>query len=165
MYFTHCRNPGEIKSLYRNLAKQHHPDLGGDTATMQQINAAYHDALNGMHGYTAVGTDGKEHTYKYDSDIEQAIIDKVVELLKLGQANLKIEVVGLWVWVSGSRRDQKDLLNKNGAGMKWHGKRQRWYWKPYGGPTRYNPSASFGDLRRIYGSKSYQYEDSAVATA
>jgi hypothetical protein len=124
---------------------------------MQQINAAYHDALNGMHGYTSVGTDGKEHTYKYNEATEQAIMDKVVELLKLGQANLKIEVVGLWVWVSGSRKDQKDLLNKNGAKMKWHSKRQRWYWKPYKSYTRYNPDASFGDLQRIYGSKKFQH--------
>jgi hypothetical protein len=132
---------------------------------MQQINAAYHDALNGMHGYTSLGTDGKEHTYKYNSDVEQAIMDKVVELLKLGQANLEIEVVGLWVWVSGSRKDQKDLLNRNGAGLKWHSKRMRWYWKPYGGRTRYNPNASFQTLRQTYGSKKFQHEDSAVATA
>lgn len=26
---------------YRTLAKQHHPDHGGDTKTMQQVNAAY----------------------------------------------------------------------------------------------------------------------------
>lgn len=31
----------EIKSAFRKLAKQHHPDLGGDQAKFQQINEAY----------------------------------------------------------------------------------------------------------------------------
>lgn len=31
----------EIQSAYRTLAKQIHPDMAGDTAAMQQLNAAY----------------------------------------------------------------------------------------------------------------------------
>ena len=31
----------ELKQEYRKLAKKHHPDLGGDTTTMQEINAEY----------------------------------------------------------------------------------------------------------------------------
>jgi DnaJ-domain-containing protein 1 len=31
----------EIKSAYRALARKHHPDAGGDTAKIQEINAAY----------------------------------------------------------------------------------------------------------------------------
>ena len=34
-------SPTEIKSKYRALAKQHHPDTGGDQATFQNISAAY----------------------------------------------------------------------------------------------------------------------------
>ncbi|MCK9568705.1 hypothetical protein M0R72_07180 [Candidatus Pacearchaeota archaeon] len=30
-----------IQAGYRALANQHHPDKGGDTRTMQQVNAAY----------------------------------------------------------------------------------------------------------------------------
>jgi len=33
--------PEEVKSAFRKLAKQHHPDVGGDQAKFQQINEAY----------------------------------------------------------------------------------------------------------------------------
>jgi hypothetical protein len=32
----------EIERLYKRLAKQHHPDRGGDTEEMKSINEAYH---------------------------------------------------------------------------------------------------------------------------
>ncbi len=32
---------GEIRSAFRRLARKHHPDKGGDTAHMAEINAAY----------------------------------------------------------------------------------------------------------------------------
>ena len=31
----------ELKAMYRKLAMMHHPDRGGNTATMQQINAEH----------------------------------------------------------------------------------------------------------------------------
>jgi len=33
--------PPELKRRWQELARQHHPDLGGDTGAMQEINAAY----------------------------------------------------------------------------------------------------------------------------
>src|SRR5215207_7797316 len=41
IYFSDCTTQGEAKTKYRELVKQHHPDAGGDTATMQEINAEY----------------------------------------------------------------------------------------------------------------------------
>ncbi len=31
----------DIRNQYRFLAKKHHPDIGGDTEKMEQLNAAY----------------------------------------------------------------------------------------------------------------------------
>lgn len=38
--------PDEIKSAFRKLAKQHHPDLGGSKDKFQQINDAYNTLSN-----------------------------------------------------------------------------------------------------------------------
>ena len=40
-YFSGMSTVGQVKSEYRKLAKLNHPDLGGVTAVMQAINAAY----------------------------------------------------------------------------------------------------------------------------
>ena len=40
-YFTNCSTLDELKKEYRRLAQLFHPDCGGDTATMQRINADY----------------------------------------------------------------------------------------------------------------------------
>ena len=40
-YFYNYKTLEEVKATYKQLAKQDHPDLGGDTATMQTINTEY----------------------------------------------------------------------------------------------------------------------------
>lgn len=40
-YFVNCKTLDELKKVYKHLAQKHHPDVGGDTATMQAINAEY----------------------------------------------------------------------------------------------------------------------------
>lgn len=37
-YFAGCNTAEEVEARYRELAREHHPDLGGDTATMADIN-------------------------------------------------------------------------------------------------------------------------------
>ncbi len=44
-YFTNCKTLDELKKEYRRLAMIHHPDVGGDTATMQAINAEFDAAF------------------------------------------------------------------------------------------------------------------------
>ena len=40
-YFKNCQSFEEAKAMYKKLARENHPDLGGDTATMQEINAEW----------------------------------------------------------------------------------------------------------------------------
>ena len=43
-YFENVKTLDELKKQYRRLAMKYHPDMGGSTEAMQQINAE-HDAL------------------------------------------------------------------------------------------------------------------------
>jgi hypothetical protein len=40
-WLVNAKNLEELKTLYYSLARRHHPDVGGDTEIMQQINAEY----------------------------------------------------------------------------------------------------------------------------
>lgn len=42
-YFTNCRTLDDLKKEFRKLCMIHHPDRGGDTATMAAINAEYEE--------------------------------------------------------------------------------------------------------------------------
>jgi hypothetical protein len=124
-WFAGCHTVEEVKSLYRTLAKQHHPDRGGDTQTMQDINAAYHAALSRMDGQKH--NDGeREYTYQYNQQREQAAMDKIAELLRI-RGTFDVYLIGTWVWVTGDTKPIKDELKK--AGCQWHSKRSCWYWR------------------------------------
>lgn len=41
MWFDNCKTITEVDQLYRALAKENHPDRGGDTETMADINTEY----------------------------------------------------------------------------------------------------------------------------
>ena len=40
-YFNDCKTHEEAKVKYRKLCKEHHPDIGGNTETMAEINKQY----------------------------------------------------------------------------------------------------------------------------
>jgi len=40
-YFQNIRSLADLKKEYRRLALEHHPDKGGDTAIMQQVNTEF----------------------------------------------------------------------------------------------------------------------------
>lgn len=132
----------EIKRTYRDLARQHHPDLGGDAEVMKAVNAQYLAALEGQNGVEADG-----RTYKYNQKLEREIMDKIAELMKL--PGLDISLIGLWIWVQGDTKPVKEELK--GLGCRWHSGRVCWYWKPAGfGRSRSNPG-SLDELAAKYG--------------
>ena len=44
-FFTDCRSLEEVKRKYKELAMKFHPDKGGSTEIMQQINSEYKNVL------------------------------------------------------------------------------------------------------------------------
>jgi len=147
--FTGCRTPQDVKNLYRKLAFKYHPDRGGDNDTMKRVNAMYHKALESLHGFTTKGSDGRDHTYYYNQKVEQAVLDKVEQLLSLNLTGCTVEIIGTWVWVSGKTKPHQDSLNT--AKCLWHNERQMWFWHGPRYKSKYNKRVSMNDLRHAYG--------------
>lgn len=43
-YFSGCKTPDDVRRRFRELAKVHHPDVGGSTETFVAVMAALEDA-------------------------------------------------------------------------------------------------------------------------
>jgi len=129
-FFSGFETVETVKAEYRRLAKVHHPDHGGDEMTMKRLNSEYESALKNLHGSKSTGSDGKQHTYWYDEEVEAELMAKIYDLLKLKMEGVEIALIGKWIWVQGNTRPYSAKLNKStGIGMKWCGERQCWYWR------------------------------------
>lgn len=148
-YFADCRTSDEIKKRYRQLAFEHHPDRGGDTATMQAINTQYTRAMaEASRGEQPGKTDAE---YADLADIAEAIRHAIEQIIHLD--GLEIELCGSWVWVSSNTYANKDALKA--AGYKFAGKKKEWF---FAGVPSSNRGGEFtkDDIRTRYGSERVQ---------
>ena len=143
-YFDSCHTLDELKTEYRRLARIHHPDVGGDVATMQEINRQYEAAFNQLKNGAAA--DGEKQTSETAGEFI-AIINALVRL-----RGITVELCGSWLWISGDTRPVKDDLKA--AGCKWAAKKSMWYWHPSdAAPIRRHRSTSMAEIRGKYGSR------------
>ncbi|SDE65289.1 hypothetical protein SAMN05216464_108102 [Mucilaginibacter pineti] len=145
-WFKECRTLDEVKALYKKLAKQYHPDLGGDNETMQQINVAYSRACA-----TAIKNDGKftaeeaEEEIRFSEEYREAI-EKIIHL-----EGITIELVGNWVWVTGGTRVHKDTLKS--AGYYFASKKLAWYFRTGEYKVKNGGKKSLDEIRAKYGAE------------
>ena len=155
-FFKDCQTVEQVKHLYRQLARENHPDLGGDTAKMQEINSQYEQALRSCNGQISTDEEGKKHTYNYNDDIEKDIMRVISELLSL-KIDGDVYLIGVWVWIVGNTKPHKEQL-KN-LNCRWHAKRAAWYYRAeifrgYGANK-----GNLSDIASKYGCQSFKKED------
>jgi len=135
----------ELKRVYHALAFKHHPDRGGDTATMQAINAEY-DRLFGVVGSTHRNAEGQTYTKATTETPEdfKAVIEALV-----GLPGLIIEIIGRFVWVTGNTRQHKDTLKA--LDFRFNGKKSAWYLAPEGWHRRTRKQFDLDEIRDMFG--------------
>ena len=142
-HFTNIATIEEAKKLYRELAKIHHPDKGGDVEMMKLINSEYDFICSKiLKGENLSDADFNEAWT--NSQLFKEKIDNIINI-----EGLVIEIVGLWIWVTGLTRPNSELLKA--SGFFWASKKMAWYWRPEsaaGGRGKY----SLDELKTKYGS-------------
>lgn len=145
-YFKGVASLDDLKIEYKKLCKLHHPDLGGDTATMQAINAEYDYLLKT--GCFDLGGSTVE--------IEEAI-RKVVEATIVLQG-LQVELCGRWVWFTGETFQWREQLKA--LGCFFASKKKAWYWRPEDEAKQgKHKTLELDQIRTKYGSQVFEPKD------
>ncbi|TXJ28084.1 MAG: J domain-containing protein [Chitinophagaceae bacterium] len=142
-FFNSCNTIEEVKQLYKQLAKQHHPDRGGNTATMQAINTEYAFACAKLAQKAGLNTEEAEREIMLSEEYRQ-VIEQIIQL-----PEILIELVGNWIWVTGNTKPVKEQLSN--AGFHFAGQKKAWYYRHEMFKTR-GRSHSLNAIRAKYGS-------------
>ena len=149
-YFLGVKNANELKSLYRKLCNELHPDKGG-----KAINF-----ITMMNEYNSI-KDSFNNEKESDNINAEQFYNLLQQLEKL--TNVRIEFIGSFMWlfdeVEGSMYEQKDMIKSfvfegyNSA--RWAKVKKYWYFSP----ADYKSKGKAIDLLKIkskYGVKSFQ---------
>ena len=120
-WFKGVKDLNELRRLYRSLAIQHHPDKGGDTAIMQEINNEYDEMSQRL---IDGNVDFSEARKTYESQVSEDLKDMVGKVINL--EGVVVEIIGSWIWLTGSTKEHKEYIKE--CGFKFSRKKVAWYW-------------------------------------
>lgn len=144
-WFNDCTSLEEVKALYKALAKQYHPDLGGDTQAMQEINREYAFASAKAIKGADLSEEDTENEIRFSEEYRQAI-EKIIHL-----DGIVIELVGYWIWVTGNTYAVRKALKE--AGYMFASKKLAWYFRTGEYKVRKGGKKSLDEIRSKYGSE------------
>lgn len=143
-WFINIHTLDELRTVYRQLALLHHPDRGGSTSDMQEINNEY-DILSKklINGNTSF-SDGRK---SWEHFVSAEIRDKLNEILFL--EDVVIEIIGSWIWITGNTKPLREELKARG--FKFSPNKLAWYWQ-YGDYRKRNGKQfSMDEIRAMWG--------------
>jgi len=137
-HFAGINTLEDLKARYKSLCKQHHPDLGGDLRTMQEINAEYDQLLK-------MGCFCKDKEEEINEVFAREILEKTVCL-----EGLIVEICGRWLWFTGATYQHKNILKT--LGCFFSSKKTAWYWHAPDEKRTRSKGTPIEKIREIYGS-------------
>lgn len=152
-YFTNCKTAEEVKQEFKKLAKQLHPDCGGDAEEFKRMKAEFEQAFERLKKIH-VNSEGKTYTKETD-EAPQEFMDIIEKLLRF--EGCTIELCGSWLWVSGNTKAYKDELKA--MHFNWSKGKAAWYFHrdPY--IKRHKGSVSMDRIREMYGSTEFSTKE------
>lgn len=144
IYFTkEYETIADIKKHFRELAKIYHSDYGGTDEQFRELYSEYE--------YLIEHFIEKQYKDVRMSEMVKALINELMYY-----DDMELEVVGDWLWVDTSRKN--DTLLK-GLGFFWSSKHSKYY---YSGDTKKVTrcsSYSMQDMRNMMGNKKIGKKD------
>lgn len=150
-YFKDCKTLEEVKALYKKLALENHPDRGGSTETMQEINTEYAFATARIVAGSKMNAEETEQEMHFSEEYRK-IIEQIIHL-----PGIVIELVGLWIWVTG---ETKPVHKELGAAKLFYAsKKKAWYYRSDHLKAKRGGKKSLDEIRSKYGSEVVKNKD------
>lgn len=152
-YFVNCKTLDELKKAYKAAAMKHHPDMGGDTATMQAINAEYEARFEvlkrSQNEQAAEDTTGRTRATTESAGDFIKIINHLLQM-----DGLEIELCGRWLWIGGNTKAHRAELRA--CGCHWSNSKQLWSWHfAEAGDKWHRGTKTMNQIRSKYGSTTF----------
>jgi DnaJ-class molecular chaperone len=113
----------DVKRQYKELAMKYHPDNNPNhdtTKAMQKVNAEYTELFE---RFKNVRKTAEGNTYNKETDETAGEFMDIIEAI-IHMSNIKIEIIGSWLWVSGDTKQFKAILKE--LGFNWASRKQSW---------------------------------------
>ena len=110
-YFQNIHSLTDLKKEYRRLALEHHPDKGGDTAIMQQVNTEFGRLFEAWKEKPDIPSTSTGYEYDYPGATAKEYTKYVCITNTAGKAAITrgSTLLKLWDWYGhGSRRPIRD---------------------------------------------------------
>lgn len=148
-WFDNPQTLEDLKKQYKRLAMVHHPDRGGDTRDMQEINSEY-DQLFQQLKNVHKAANGTTYTTTEQSNEKAADFRDIIDVL-IRFGGLNIEICGSWLWVSGDTKPYKDDLKR--LRFRWSQSKRAWYYHSNPYRKRSSKTLTLDEIRSLYGSE------------
>ena len=142
----------ELRREYRRLAKLHHPDAGGNTEDMKQINAEYDRLYAILSRQEAQERPQGEQEYKHTTE-DKAAEDKAIRVVldALAGIDADVEIIGNWLWITRNSYPYKELLKS--LNFHYASRKRAWYWHFGEYHRHHKQEVSLDEIRQKYGSQ------------
>lgn len=146
-YFRDCKCIEDVKEAFKRLAKELHPDNGGDAEAFKVMMNDYTTAFNLFKSVHRTET-GETYTKETEETPEEfaEVIQSIIHL-----AGITIEIIGSWVWVTGNTYPYKDTLKDNH--FFWSKTKKAWYYTGAEEKSRRRGRYTMEQVRSRYGSQ------------
>lgn len=144
-----------LKSMWRKIAIELHPDKGGDIEAFKEAQNEYQSLLDRVNAdFTAINDSPESYGDWVDflSNVSDVVRDAVLKIRPVIEAHqAEMEVCGTWVWISATTPNMASDLKS--VGLKWAPKKRQWFFN--GQPWR-GKRMSKGAIRDTFGSETYR---------
>ena len=153
-FFENIETAEELKKAYHKLAIKLHPDNGGDAEQFKAMNSEFQrlfERLKNVHK----NKDGE----KWEATGDRATSETAEEFMNIISKlmfikDLKVELCGSWIWVSGKTKEYKELLKE--LTFKYSSNKQMWYYQRDGVRKYHKQAWTIDQIRSAYGSRTFR---------